>query len=575
MSIRRSRALAALGIVLTACGPGIATGTPTQVPSPGTLGAATPAPGASGPIVLTPSDGGTLVVGLDGDIALTDPALVSDADSIYVAAQVVQGLVGLQPGTIDKIIPVLASDLPTVSADAKTYTFKLRSGIKFHDGSDFNADAVVYDYERWQDLPAGDLQAAASDYRAVFGGFRTASNIASVTAPDESTVVFTLRQPQSNFLLSQTLQVFGIESEVALKRDNADATPLAGNRYANGQGESMVGTGPFLYKEWVPHDHITLIRNPNYWDTPNRAHLDRIIFKPIADSTARLQALQAGSIDMAETISARDIGTAHGSGLTIIDRGPSCSTGYLGMNQSVGGQSTIYADRNVRLAIASALDKPRYLTSFYGPDDQLPRGWMPPATQGFKAETIPAYDAQTARDTLAKADLSGSQLAIDLYYPSNVVRPYLPDPKSLAQAIAGDLQAVGFTVTLKTDDWTTAYVHDAQNGVYPLFLFGSTCDWAGADDFIFTGVFGYQGGKPDPQFGLKDDALNQAMLNALRSTTADQADQSYGQAQDLIAADMPSVPLVDATAPGASTSKVHGLVGAGNLTEYLDTVWFQ
>ena len=82
-----------------------------------------------------PASGGTLVVGLDGDMVFADPSLVSDGNSLYVAAQVVEGLVGLKPGTISEVIPVLATDLPTVSADGKTYTFTLRTGVKFHDGT--------------------------------------------------------------------------------------------------------------------------------------------------------------------------------------------------------------------------------------------------------------------------------------------------------------------------------------------------------------------------------------------------------------------------------------------------------
>ena len=147
-----------------------------------------------------------MVVALDGDMVLADPSLVSDGNSLYVEAQVVQGLVGLQPGTISTVIPVLASALPTVSSDGLTYTFKLRTGVKFHDGTDFNADAVVYNYNRWQAYPKGDLQDNAYYYGAVFGGFGTASNIASVAAPDESTVVITLKTPQSNFLLASTFR---------------------------------------------------------------------------------------------------------------------------------------------------------------------------------------------------------------------------------------------------------------------------------------------------------------------------------------------------------------------------------
>ncbi len=523
----------------------------------------------------TAQAGGNLIVALDGDMVLADPALVSDGNSLYVQAQVVQGLVGLKPGTISTVEPVLASALPTISADGKTYTFKLRSGVKFHDGTPLNAAAVKFNYDRWAAFPKGDLQDNGYYYGAVFGGFGADSNVASVDAPDDSTVVINLKNPQSNFLLTQTLQVFGIESPDALKKGNADSTPIANNKYAQGQlpqGQDMVGTGPFIFKEWVPGDHITLVRNPSYWDTANAAKLDQITFKPIGDSTAKLQALQSGSVDLAFSISPLDVKTAQGSGLTIIDRGQSCNQLNLAMNQSVGGKPTIYANKNVRLAISEAVNKQAYADAFYGGGGKVPSGFMPPATLGFKAETLPAFDQTKAQSDLAAAGLSAAQKNIVLYYPSKVVRPYMPDPKGIATAIAQDLTKIGFTVELKTEDWRGGYVDDATGGKFPLYLFGWTCDWAGADNFLYTAWFGWQGGKPNLQFAWNNKQANDLMLQALGATSADAANPLWGQVQDLLAQDLPVVPLINSTPPGAYVSKVQGFLPAGNGIEYFNTV---
>jgi peptide/nickel transport system substrate-binding protein len=582
MRTRIGSLIAVAAIVVAACS-GSATPTPA-VPSAAAPSAAAPsaaaasaAPSASpaGP-ASTAIEGGNMVYALNGDMVLADPALVSDGNSLLVAEQVVENLVGLQPGTISTVIPVLAAALPTVSADGLTYTFTLRTGIKFHDGTDFNADAVVYNYNRWQNFPAGDLQTDDYYYGAVFGGFGSASNVASVTAPDEQTVVITLKTPQSNFLLASTLAVFGIQSPAALKAGNADTTPISSNKYAQGQlpqGQDMVGTGPFILKEWVPGDHVTIVKNPNYWDTPNAAHLDQVTFKPIGDSTATLQALQSGGVDAAFSISPLDVKTAQSSGLSIIDRGASCNQLNLDMNQSVGGKATIYANKDVRLAVSEAVNKQSYVDAFYAGLGKVPTGFMPPATLGFKAETLPAYSVSQAKADLAKSGVTGSALKIDLYYPSNVVRPYMPDPKGIAQAVASDLQAAGFTVNLKTEDWHGGYVSDATNGKLPLYLFGWTCDWAGADNFLYTAWFGYQSGKPNLQFGWKNDAANTAMLKALGEPTVDAANADWATVQDLLAQDLPVVPLVNSQPPGALTSKVHGYVGASNGTEYLNSVW--
>jgi peptide/nickel transport system substrate-binding protein len=571
--------IAAAAIVFAACG-GSATPSPTAAPSQQAAPSAAVAsavPSASpSPAAGTPVNGGNFVVALDGDMVFADPALVSDGNSLYVMAQVVQNLVQLQPGTISTVIPVLAAALPTVSADGKTYTFTLRTGIKFHDGTDFNADAVVYNYNRWMNFPKGELQDNAYYYPQVFGGFGSASNVASVTAPDESTVVITLKAPQSNFLLASTLAVFGIESPTALKAGNADTTPLANNKYAQGslpQGQDMVGTGPFIFKEWVPGDHVTVVKNPNYWDAANAAHLDQITFKPIGDSTAKLQAVQSGGVDLAFSISPLDVNTAQGSGLTIVDRGGSCNQLNLDMNQSVGGKATIYANKNVRLAISEAVNKQSYVDAFYSGLGKVPTGFMPPATLGFKAETLPAYDATKAKADLQAASLTADQLKIDLYYPSNVVRPYMPDPKGIAQAMAQDLQAVGFTVSLKTEDWHGGYVKDATTGNLPLYLFGWTCDWAGADNFLATAWFGWANGQPNPQYHWPNAQANTDMTQALQAPTVDAANVLWGQVQDLLAKDLPMVPIVNSQPPGAYTSSVRGFVGASNGIEYFNTVW--
>jgi peptide/nickel transport system substrate-binding protein len=578
--------IAAAAIVVAACG-GSATPTPAApstapAASAAASAAASTAPAASPSAAAgTPVNGGNLVVALQGDMVYADPSLVSDGNSLYVATQVVEGLVGLAPGTISDVIPVLAASMPTVSADGKTYTFTLRTGVTFHDGTPFNAAAVKFNYDRWKNYPKGDLQDNAYYYGAVFGGFGADSNIVSVDAPNDTTVVMTLKSPQSNFLLAQTLQVFGIQSPTALQADKADTTPLSSNNYAQGKGQSMVGTGPFMFKEWVPGDHVTVVKNPSYWDTPNAAHLDQITFKPFGDSTATLQAVESGGVDVAFAVSPGDVSTAQSAGLSIIDRGASCNMGYLGLNQDLQSKSggaatpTIYANKDVRFAIASAINKQGIIDALYGGQGKIPQSWMPPSTVGFKAETIPGYDVAAAKASLAKANLTPAQLKVDFYYPSNVVRPYMPDPKNEAVAIAGDLTAIGFTVTLKTEDWHGGYVSDATNGNLPMFLFGWTCDWAGADNFLNTAFFGYVGGKPNPQFGYKNDQMNSLFQQALQAPTVDAANALWGQAQDLIAADMPTIPIVNSTPPGAFSSKVHGFVGASNGTEHYNSVWIQ
>ena len=152
--------LAVAAIAVTACGGSTATTAPTAAAPSQPAGASTapssaPASETPSQAAGTPTDGGSIVVGLPGDMVLADPSLVSDSNSSYIHQQVIEGLVGLVPGTTSELRPLLAAELPTVSADGLTYTFKLREGVKFHDGTDFNADAVVYNYERQKNFAEG------------------------------------------------------------------------------------------------------------------------------------------------------------------------------------------------------------------------------------------------------------------------------------------------------------------------------------------------------------------------------------------------------------------------------------
>ncbi len=579
--------LAVAGLAFSACSGAAVTQAPSSaapaVSTAPAAGSAAPSPGAS-TAAGAPKEGGTLVVGLDGDMVYADPSLISDSNSSYVDAQVVQGLVGLKPGTVSDVIPVLAAAMPTVSADGKTYTFTLRTGIKFHDGTPFNAAAVKYNYDRWKNFPAGPLQDNAYYYGAVFGGFGASSNIASVDAPNDTTVIFHLKQPQSNFLISQTIQPFGIQSPAALAAGDANNPQLDKNPYAQGQGgvgKSMVGTGPFMFKEWVPNDHVTLVKNPNYWDPAGMAHLDQIVFKPFKDQTAKLQALQSGDIDFAQTVSPSDVQTIQSSGnLQVIDRGQSCNIGQISMNQDPNTKGAddpaghkLLQNKDIRMAIAYAVNKQAYIQAFYAGLAKPADNWMPPSTQYYKPENLPTYDPTKAKQLIQQSGVPANQLTIDLYYPSDVVRPYMPDPKGLAQAIAQDLQAVGFTINLKSEGWRTGYISDEEVGKFPMWLLGWTCDWAGPDNFLLTAFFHYNGNTPSPEFAYRNDELNQTMTAALAATDSTQIQALWQKAQDLIAADMPTVPLVNSAPPGAAAKYVMGFVGAGNLTEEFNSVW--
>ncbi|MEI7745425.1 MAG: ABC transporter substrate-binding protein, partial [Chloroflexota bacterium] len=507
-----------------------------------------------------------LVVALPGDMTRTDPSMVDDSNSSYVMQNVMEGLVALKAGTTSGIEPALAESWSS-SADGLTYTFKLRQGVKFHDGTAFDADAVVYNYDRWKNFPK-ELQDYTYYAGAVFGGYGDSSNIASATAVDPATVAITLKKAQSNFLIAQTLTVFAISSPTALKAGGADntVTDVSKIAYAQGGAGSMVGTGPFKFKEWVVGDHVTIEKNADYWGA--KAHVDQVVFKPVAEEAQRLNGLSTGELDVVQTIAPLDVKTVKDdTTLQVIDRGASCNAAQLSLNQKYVPVSNL----KIREAIGYAINKQALIDAFYAGLAVPADNWMPVNTQYAKPLGLPTYDPEKAKALIAESGVT--DLTIDLYYPSDVTRPYMPDPKGIFEAVSRDLEAVGFTITPHTETWRPDYLDHEYAGNFEAWLLGWTCDWAGPDNFLKTAFFGYVDGAPSTEFAYKNDELEKTMNDALAATDEATAKSLWEKAQDLIRADMPTIPLVNSTPPAAARADVKGFVGSGALNEYLSTVW--
>jgi peptide/nickel transport system substrate-binding protein len=572
--------LVTAGLLVTAC-----SGAATPVPSAAPSTQASVAPSASAEPSVAASaavkEGGTLVVAIPGDIKRTDSALVDDSNSDYVIRNVMESLVGLAPGTTSQVVDVLAAS-HEMSADGLTYTFKLRPGVKFHDGTAFDAAAVKFNYDRWNNFPK-DLQGYGNYAGLVFGGYGANSNVKSVTTPDSSTVVITLGTPSSTFLLTQTRSQFGIASPTALKAGGADNTVTDVSKivYAQGGPPAMVGTGPFKFDKWVKGQEVDIVKNADYWNKDAVAHLDKVVFKPVADETAILNGLESGDIDLAQKVSPVDVATIKTNpALQVIDRGESCNLFHVGINQAYAGHvpasandKQIMTNLKIRQAMMYAIDRQALVDAFYAGQAKTADNWMPLTTQYAKPLNLPTYDPAKAKALIAESGVAASDLTIDFYYPSDVSRPYMPDPKGIFQAIQTNLEAVGFTIRPHTETWSPTYLDAEYGGKYEVYLIGWTCDWAGPDNFLKTGLFGYVDGKPSTEFGYKNDLVNQTMKDALAAADDATAKSLWEKAQDLIAADLPTLPMVTSSPPGVAQAFVKGFVGAGNLVEPMSLVW--
>ncbi len=565
-------ALAVLALVLVACG--TQTGaTPTgdsEESEPAATGSEAPeaSEGGSG----EPVAGGTLVFAGARLAASLDPSQTSDGESFRILQQVYEPLVDLAPGSTNELVGVLAESWEGGPEDTE-YVFNLRQGVTFHDGTPFNAEAVKINFDRWDNF-ADEFQANAYYYGAVMNGFGDANLIESVEATDEFTVTITLTEPSPTFLFGITLPTFAIVSPAVLEETQAD-DPAASTF---GTDVTAGGTGPFTLESYTPEEEATLARNEDYWGEP--ALLDRVIIRPIADPAARLQALQGGSVQGYDLVNPADYETIEGEeGLVLVER-LSFNSLYLGINPTAAEtEGNPLAELAVREAVEYAIDKEALIEPFYGGRGAVADIFLPPSSGWYDAVVggvePRGFDPERARELLAEAGFDESNPAeVGFWFPTEVTRPYMPDPAGLHQAITQMLEEVGFVVVPNSDIWDSpGYLEDAQNGLYDLHFLGWTGDYD--DPSNWYGVhFGFDAeGAPAAQFGCETEGLNEAIQTAEAELDETARGEAWAEVAGLIHGDVCFITLVHGDTALAFDETVQGYTANPTGSETFSTVW--
>lgn len=496
----------------------------------------------------------TFIFAASSDPSGLDPAFASDGETFRVARQIFEGLVGVEPGTADPA-PLLAESWE-VSDDGLEYTFDLKEGVTFHDGTDFDAEAVCFNFERWNNF-TGLLQSESLSYywQKVNGGFASSDvesldgtgKYESCEAPDATTAVVHLRSPLPELVAALSLPAFSMQSPTALQEYDADAVTGDGSapvlpEYAMGH---PTGTGPFQFESWSPGEEVVLTAYDDYWG--DQGQVRRIVFPIISDATARRQALQAGDIDGYDLVGPADVVALEEAGFQIVNREP-FNVLYLGMNQA----NPDLADLKVRQAIAHAIDKDALVAQTLPEGTEVATNFVPPSVSGWNADvTTYDYDPDKARALLAEA--GKSDLTIDFNYPTNVSRPYMPTPEQVFTAISADLEAVGITVNPVPDPWNPDYLDKIQGGAeHGLHLLGWTGDYN--DTYNFIGVFF---GGPSNEWGFENPDLFSAINDARYLADIDEQKAAYEDANAAIMDFLPGIPLAHPVPSLAFKADVH------------------
>jgi len=473
----------------------------------------------------------TIIIGRGGDSPALDAAIVTDGESLKITIQITETLLKFKSGTTE-VEPLLASAMPDISSDGLTYKFKLRKGIKFHDGTDFNAEAVVFNFNRWLD-PSSPYKFGEEDsfdyFNDMFGAAED-SVIKEVIALDEHTVQFTLRNPQAPFLQNIAMPSFAISSPKAIQEKK--------EKYK----EEPVGTGPFKFQEWKRNDSITLVKNPDYWQK-GLPKSDKLIIRSIPDNSARLLALRSGEVDLIEDVNPSDRDTVKSDSTLVEILRPSFNIGYVGFNT----KKAPFDNPKVRQALSYAVDKQALIDAFYGGSAIPAINPMPPAVLGYndKVKDYP-FDLDKAKELLAAAGYPNGFDRELTFYAMPVSRPYMPDGKKVAEAIQANFAKIGVKTKIVSPEWPV-YLDDTKVGDKDdLFMLGWTGDNGDPDNFLYTLLDKETVGSNNRAFYVNED-LHKLLKDAQNNPDQKKREEWYKQAQVIIKEDAPWIPLVHST----------------------------
>jgi peptide/nickel transport system substrate-binding protein len=490
----------------------------------------------------------TFIWGKSGDADTLDVNVSADPQGWEVCAQIFNTLVRTRDGGTE-IQPDLATNW-TVSPDGLVWTFRLRHGVTFQDGTPWDAAAAKFNLDRWADETNRYHLVAGYDYtywkRLIAGSFRDAHAI----APD--TLRIGLRRPDAALLPDLAMLAFSFNSPAAIKTHGVQNI-----------GRHPVGTGPYHLIEWMRGDHVTLGANPTYFRT-GLPRTPRVVMRVIPDNSERFRALEDAGVDAMENPNPGDVQTIPaGSGLKVAYRG-GFNTGWLRFNLS----DTFFKDVRVRQAITMAIDRRALVRAVFGRFGDADDQHLPRVVWG-RASQLPAvpYDPDRARQLLSSAGF-GVDFGFDLWYPP-VATAYFPQPRAVAAAVANDLGKVGIAVRLMTED-AAAYRRDSTMNKFSLFLAG----WNGvdADPDAWLG-YPFATYNPDSAYDSYNNPAVFDLITRARATNGlRQRASMYAQAETLIAGDFRDVVLLHANVPLVLRRNVDGLVPQPSSIEYMETV---
>jgi dipeptide transport system substrate-binding protein len=489
----------------------------------------------------------TFIYCSEGGPSAFNPQITSDGTSSNAAAKTIYDrLVDFKYGSTE-IVPSLAESWE-ISKDKKTYTFKLRKNVSFHQTKYFtpsrtlNADDVIFSFnrQRLKDHPFHKVGGGQYDY---FIGMDMGNIIKDISKVDDYTVKITLTKPEAPFIANMAMAFMSI-----LSKEYADQLTKTGKQLDI--DHKPIGTGPFVYRKYVKDSMIRYRAHKNYWGA--KPKIKNLVFAITTDPHVRYQKLKAGECHLIIEPAPADLALMKKDPNINVISGTGLNVGYLAMNT----EKPPFNNLKVRQAINHALNKEAYIKAIYLGNAEAAKNPIPPSLWSYNNQISDyKYDVKKAKSLLAAAGFKNGFKAELWTLP--VTRPYNPNGKKMGEMMQADLKKIGIDISIKTFDWPT-YLKKSKQGEHQMVQFGWTGDNGDPDNFLHV-LLGCTGVKAGSNFARWCDKSFNSLIEKAKTLPSQQERTTlYQKAQFIFKKQAPWVPLAHATIFRAMRKNVSG-----------------
>lgn len=471
--------------------------------------------------------GGDLIILSQSEAVTLDPQMATDVPSSNVSTNIYDTLVTFDENM--NIVGSLAEEFKQV--DDTTWEFKLRSGVKFHDGSDLTADDVVATFNRVLDPNVGSPRAFLYEM------------ITKVEAVDELTVRFTLEYPFAPFPAHLAHEGGSILSEESIQKDYEEMEK--GETAGAYIGTNPIGTGYFKLEQWEPGDYLKLVRNDDYWG--EKAKLDSVTFRVVDEALTRIAELEVDNAHIIEPLNPSNMAQVENIAHASVYKRASLSLAYIGFNM----EKEPFNDVRVRQAISHAIDKTQILEGIYEGTGVPAVGPLAPDVWGYDPSVKPLeYDLEKAKSLLAEAGYADG-FSTTIWTNDN------PDRMKMAEYVQAALKELNIEVKIEVMEWGT-YLAQTAAGNHDMFILGWSTATADADYATYPLFHSSNVGEPGNRTFTKDAELDKILEEARVETDETKRKELYRQAQEKLVEIAPMIYLLHTDLIVGVNDKVQG-----------------